>query len=329
MDNNIKLSVSILTYNQPKELKRTLESVLPQMEKGVEIVISDNSDNSETENLIKSDFMKNSYIRYFRNDGDKTFDKNVLRAVERAQGEYIWLFGDEGMAPNAISHILKIVENNKYNFIFTNFCQDESPGKPAVVLNSDEIFDDGNLVLEKVANVLGFISSIIIKKECLSSIDKKEMNHFIDLAFIHFYLVMHALSLPGLFYVCSYPYVRIYPPSPEGPPYRDGFKVFAVHFFKIAKSFKNKFRKKSLKKMLAKNFGHIWRGILVAKIRGQNTPLRQLLSLKYYWNFKEFWIALPFLLMPRFIQVIFYKIYKKLTRGNNDFNSPLTRVPWF
>lgn len=330
MDNKIILTVSILTYNQPEELKRTLDTILPQMKKGVEIVINDNSDDSGAEKLIKRDF-QNRYIRYFKNEGERTFDANVLRAVERARGEYVWLFGDEGIAPDAINSILKIIRKTKYNFIFTNFYEiNQGPGKPAVILSSDEIVNDGNIVLEKVANVLGFVSSIILRKDCLSIINKQEMNKFFGLAFIHFYLALHALSSPGKFYLCSRPYVCIYPPSPDRPAYADGFNVFAVHFFNIANSFKNKFKKESLKKMLAKNFGHIWRGILVASIRGHNTSIKQLMHLpKCYWNFAEFWLALPFFLMPSFINVFFYKVYKKLKTGNKNQNSVLTRVPWF
>jgi glycosyltransferase involved in cell wall biosynthesis len=52
------LSLCIPTYNRPTQLKRVLESVIPQIAPGVEIVICDNSAARATEAMIQE------YLRY-------------------------------------------------------------------------------------------------------------------------------------------------------------------------------------------------------------------------------------------------------------------------
>lgn len=332
---DILLSICLLTYNQPNELQRTLESLLPQITEEIrgkiEIIINDNSDDNETKLLVEKMFSKD-YIKYFKNEDEKTVYSNVLNAINRSQGEYVWLFGDDKLEPGAIEHILKIIKNNKCNYIFTNFyIADQGPGKPVVNLKNDEIVENGSIVLEKAANVLGFISSNIMRRECLLNIDKETLYRFKE--YVNFYVAMHVLSLPGLSYLCSYPYVCAYAvlAGKMTEKYkRDAFKSFVADTPDILNSFKGKFDKKAVKYLLAKNFGHIWRGVLVGIVNNRGISKDQIkLMFKYYWNFPEFWIALPFFVMPSFMTKFFYKIYAKLKGNNKNPNSLLARVPWF
>lgn len=329
--NNILLSISIITYNQPNEVKRALESLFFQITDEVEIIVNDNSDNSDTKNLIEKDFPN---VRYFKNEDERIIDTNILNAINRSNGEYIWFFGDDEFEPTAINNILKIIKENKYNFIFTNFyINEQTTNNPAVILNSDEIIDNGSDVLEKVANALGFLSSVIIRKECLLSLDKKKMKKFIGCGFTNFYITLHSLSLPGLFYLCSYPYVHAFAVLADNMTEKyknDAFRSFVVDTPDILNSFKDKFHKKSVKKLLLKSFGHIWRGMIVGIVNnGKIQKGHFKLICEYYWNFPEFWIALPFFLMPRFISVFFYKLYKKITSHNKYLKQKLSKVPWF
>jgi len=330
------LTIGILTRNQPAELQRAIESILPQMRDGVEIVVNDNSDNLETKQLIEKKY-STFPIRYFKNNlptqmpSKWQFDKSVFLITKRAKGKYIWFFGDDKMEPGAIDYVLKIIKKYQdLSFMFMNFyISDQGKEFPILPLSSDKIFDDRNLVLEEVLNVLGFLSVIIIKRASVAGIKSEEIDKFMGSGFMNLYLAMNALAQPGRYYICAKPFVAAYP-IPPGKPRPDSFYTFAVDFLEVANNFKSKFRKKSIKKMLAKNFGHIWRGVLVESVRGRDVPRRRLKTLfKYYWNFPEFWIALPFFLMPRFINVFLYKSYKKLTGGSGYLKQNLSKVPWF
>lgn len=325
---NILLSINLLTYNQPNDLKRTLESLLPQITNEVEVIVNDNGDDLETQTLVK----KYPNIKYFKNNDERNVDTNILNSIKRSTGEYVWIFGDDEFEPNAIGNILKILKDD-YNFVYTNsYINEQGYNNPVVRLDSDEIVYSGNEILEKVSNCLGFMSSSIMKKKCLESLDYEKMKPFMGNGYINFYIVIHCLSIPGKFYISSCPYVHAFavPAENQSDKYKkDAFRSFVVDTFDIIGSFKGKFNKKSVKKLLAKNFGHIWRGMLVGIVNKRGISKGQIkLLFKYYWNFPEFWIALPFFLMPRFINVFFYKLYKKLA-GNELIRKKISNVPWF
>ncbi len=326
---DILLSVSMLTYNKPQEVKRVLNELLLQMEPRTEIVINDNSTDDKIKLMIENEF-QSPYISYFKNEYNVGFDRNILLSIKRANGKYVWWMGhDDNIEKGAIKKLLEAL--NKYpdiSFLFINFyIADQGIKNPIIKIKEDKFFKDNNSVLEEIANVLGFMSAIIVRREMAINADNKNILPFIGSGFMHFYLALYVLSQSGKFYFLSYPYVRCHPTPPEKAP-NDEFLTFAVNFFKIAKNFKKDFSKKSLKKIMAKNFGHIWRGVLVENIKGRGVLIRRLKVLfKFYWNFPEFWIALPFFLMPRFANIFFYKIYKKLKESNKI--SKLTKVPWF
>lgn len=68
MDNTEPLvTVMIPTYNQERFIKKTINSVLAQTYQNIEVVISDDSSNNKTENIIKRNYLTNKKIRYFHN----------------------------------------------------------------------------------------------------------------------------------------------------------------------------------------------------------------------------------------------------------------------
>ena len=146
MNNKIILSIGVITYNQPKELRRLMLSVLPQIEPGVEIVINDNSDNLESESIIRNEF-NSPYVRYFKNKINVGSEGNILLATERSLGKYVWWLGDDELKPGAIAHVLSIIKNNpEISLIWINF---EVNGLLARPLIQDKFFKDRNQVVEE------------------------------------------------------------------------------------------------------------------------------------------------------------------------------------
>lgn len=308
------LSICILTYNHPQDFARLMRSLTSQINKNpnIEIVIRDDSSNDETEKIVK-DNSSLVNIRYFK--GKKLgFDRAVMFLLENANGDYVWFWGDNDvMTPGTASHIISLLKKYpEISFIWPNF-KVVGYEETAVNLGEDRFFRDNNEVLEKVANFLGFITGIFLKREkALSGITGAQK--FLDTEFIGIYLAMHVLSQEGRAYFLKEPSIICHPTPPEQHFY-DGFSVFAVHYFNIVKSFEGKFRRKSIKKMLAKNFANVWRGILVTRGKGLwyglGSPSTKVSVIaKLYWNFYGFWVALPFLLLPRFIERPIYRFYK-------------------
>ena len=58
-----KIQVFILTHNRPTKIQFSIDSVLKQTYKNIELIISDNSTNEDTEKLLaKNYFNKFKYI---------------------------------------------------------------------------------------------------------------------------------------------------------------------------------------------------------------------------------------------------------------------------
>jgi len=323
MKNQIVLSICIPTYNQPQDLRRTLSSIVSQISSGeIEVIIGDNSTNSETEHLVKRDFDL-PYLHYFRYGKNLGSDRNILLITGNAKGQYIWWFGDDKMRPGAINYILNIIKKNSdLSLIWVNVVNLQVPGGVLVYnFSQDKLVSNKNQVLEEISDELTFISSIVFRKDKILNVNQKNMNQFIGSGFVNLYLVMHILSQGGKFYYISYPYI-IYHPTPAGRYSYDRFQVFGINFFKVVMNFKDKFDGKPIKRMLTKNFSRLWRWVLVGWLEGYSTPRGKLWPMfKLYWNFSEFWLAAPFFLMPKFVIKFIYfletairKFKKKITQ---------------
>lgn len=313
---DIVLSICILSYNQPYEVRRFLKSILPQSTPEVEIVIKDDSSNSDTENVVK-EYIRKGPIRYFR--GKKGgLDKAIISITQEARGRYVWWFGDDVMADGAIIKVLSLIKSfPDISFIGVNSC-DLNKCELAHKLGGDKFFKDRNQVIEEILSSLGFISATIFKREnALTGLKNSEK--FIGSAFVNLYIVMHVLSQGGKFYFLSMPYVLGNSKSPDQVQWYDCFYPFAINLFYIVQEFRDLFDKRSIKKALSNNLKGILKGIMVHRAKGYTTglgtsdPKLKILT-KLYWNYSILWVMFPFLVLPRSADKILYRIYKWLFR---------------
>jgi len=87
------LSICIPTYNRSKILEKTLRNILLTSHSEFEIVISNNASDDDTENIILS--IKDSRIKYYKNNINMGGIYNMVRVLEVASGEYCFLLSDE------------------------------------------------------------------------------------------------------------------------------------------------------------------------------------------------------------------------------------------
>lgn len=111
IQNNIKLTIGIPSFNGEQTIRLALESIIRQVEEGVEIVISDNASTGKAPQTIHQ-FQKKYPIKYFRNSENVGFDKNVDLVVRRSTGRFVCLFTDDYMMENAIEAVLEIIDKN-------------------------------------------------------------------------------------------------------------------------------------------------------------------------------------------------------------------------
>ena len=109
----MRLSICIPTYNRIRFLKELLPSVLGQLDMGgVELVVSDNASTDGTGDYLRT--LNHPCLRWWTNDSNIGGDRNFLKCVSEARGEYVWLFGDDDIMPNdAVGRVVEFLRKNK------------------------------------------------------------------------------------------------------------------------------------------------------------------------------------------------------------------------
>lgn len=204
------LSFAIPTWNRSKEIRECLDSMIKQItevNRNVEIFISDNASTDETAKILEEYAKKYKFVRYSRNERNLGYDLNFISSIEKSSGEYAWLFGDDDiLAEGALKEILSIIEEYGPDYISTNvyWFYENSKGEKEIVTDRIHSKYMNNIVhnidkldfeeLLELRNIwFTFISSNIFRK---SSLDletvKNEVNRLTGWSNIE--MVAQALS---------------------------------------------------------------------------------------------------------------------------------------
>lgn len=173
-----KLSICIPTYNRANCLRETIESIITQATEEVEIVISDNASSDNTEEVVEQYRRIYPTISYYRHPENVGADRNYLKVVELATGEYCWLFGsDDIMKEHAITKMLSEIKSGADVYLcgLTLCTLDMTPIETHRVLkiNLDKVFNLGNEeerrsyfeLAETTTAFFSFLGSLIVRKQ--------------------------------------------------------------------------------------------------------------------------------------------------------------------
>lgn len=162
----IKLSICIPTYNRASLLKNCLNSLI-NLRHGysidIQICVSDNCSTDETAQVVSS-AQKYIPIKYQKNDKNLGVANNVIKVVAMAEGEFVWLIGDDDLLmPYAIEELLNLIDNYStvdYFYINSNHLTTEH------VFSFPQPFD---------------LSNLPDKLDCFSKYNKRGTIEFLDL----------------------------------------------------------------------------------------------------------------------------------------------------
>ncbi|MAD40840.1 MAG: glycosyl transferase [Arcobacter sp.] len=165
MINNTLVSVVIPTFNSEQTILRTLESVLTQKYKNIEIIMIDDGSIDNTKNLI-NDFFKDKTIEYKyiyqKNSGPSGARNN---GVKNSNGEYIaFLDSDDEWNKDKLQIQMNIIKEKKLNFLGSTYTynQFDSINKELVLKK----FSFNQLLLKTQFSTPG----VIIKKDLFISL---------------------------------------------------------------------------------------------------------------------------------------------------------------
>jgi len=99
------VSICIPTYHRPVLLERAIRSVLAQTVQDFEIVITDNSENDESAQVVRR--LNDPRIRYYRNSGNIGALNNIKKVASLAEGKFlVVLLDDDLLKPRSLELML-------------------------------------------------------------------------------------------------------------------------------------------------------------------------------------------------------------------------------
>jgi glycosyltransferase involved in cell wall biosynthesis len=120
----MKLSICIPTYNRAAHLANCLNSIAlcsSQSRIKFQICVSDNHSNDDTEMVVRN-AQAVVDIKYNRNDSNLGIPRNFLKVVSMADGDFVWLIGDDDLLmPNAIAELCELIDGHPgVDFFYVN-----------------------------------------------------------------------------------------------------------------------------------------------------------------------------------------------------------------
>ena len=207
----MKISLCIPTYNRAYQVMSLIAYLRTELstfdcKDDVEVRISDNCSNDNTEAFINDYLAANDYpvsIIYSRNEHNIGGINNFIKLANEAKGEYLWWMGDDDKYyPGLMKRVWDVIntEAPAYIFINHNVLRNGKIIRDSAILNVDykkrsqDVLLD---ILESTGTTLMFMSaSIHIRENVLTKIeDGFEINSAMPLLMVFYSASKGAVSI--------------------------------------------------------------------------------------------------------------------------------------
>ncbi|MCI5051702.1 MAG: glycosyltransferase [Simkaniaceae bacterium] len=198
-----RLAICIPTFNRVACLEKLLKSVVPQLEKDVQIVVSDNASSDGTEELASRYPIK--YIRQPTNIGP---DRNALQAIAAADAKYCWIFGDDDLfEPWAMRRVLPHLNRNLAGIsvgVRTYDCELRHPipdWNPTKVRGLTA-FADMKSFIDAMGTSMSFIGRQLFRRDLwLKVVEEEDISQYFG-GYFHVYVIYRIMQMhPSWLYI--------------------------------------------------------------------------------------------------------------------------------
>lgn len=234
------LSICIATYNRANFIGETLESIIPQLNNQIEVVIADGASTDKTSIVVNQIAKDQPQIRYIQLPSKGGVDQDYCKAVEHAKAEMCWLFTDDDLIkPGAIQRILNEISKG-YSLIVVNaevksIDFSKVIHKSQIKIESDNVFNptDVDGLFRCTIPYLSFIGAVVIDKGLWLQRDKEV---YFGTEFIHVGVIFQK-PLPGEALVISEPLITIRWGNAQWTP--RSFEIWIIKWPKLLCSFQH------------------------------------------------------------------------------------------
>ena len=177
----VVLSICIPTFERRDSLCEILK-MLQKQSTGlkVEVIVSDNSLSCMTDVMCKSFEGKFSKFKYYRNEGNIGFARNVKKCLKRSIGKYIWLLGDDDVLyENSLRIIYNEASKSISGWICFNFTKILSKHNLKKSFSFDGFSTNSlNFFISKLGIWSSFMSCSIVHRTALEYTEITELNDY-------------------------------------------------------------------------------------------------------------------------------------------------------
>lgn len=165
MSNRELVSVIIPTYNRASYLVQSLESVLAQSYRNLEVIVVNDGSTDETRAILEP--YRNRIAYYEKTNGGKSSALNL--GLKHISGEYVWVFDDDDVAlPELVESHMSVFESQpQVDFVYSGYAFFEGKDSDNVIETvKARAYPDREMVGELLNG--NFISgvSVVVRKRC-------------------------------------------------------------------------------------------------------------------------------------------------------------------
>lgn len=234
------LSICIATYNRAGYIGETLDSIIPQLDDDVELLVVDGASTDNTENVVRKFAQKESRIRYVRLSAKGGVDQDYDKSVELARGEFCWLFTDDDLLkPGAIAAV-KAAIHKGYDLVVVNAeVRDVELSSilehQRITMQDNKVYaptDMESLFIDAVY-YLSFIGAVVIRRSIWLG---RERGSYFGTEFVHVGVIFQK-PLPEPALIIAVPYISIRFGNAQWTP--RSFDIWMFKWPKLVWSFKD------------------------------------------------------------------------------------------
>jgi glycosyltransferase involved in cell wall biosynthesis len=196
-----RVSIGMPVHNGEQQLRQAIESLLAQTFEDFELIISDNASTDKTQMICEEYVIKDSRIRYIRQDHNQGAVENFKTVLRHSRSIYfMWAAHDDTWENNFIKFIYDHLESNKdvglafcwYNLVDVNSHKTIKTLQPNTNLHNNKAYNYLiNLLSVSVHKVYG-----IYRKEILcQAINVYHMSDFFDVFLTSYFSVKSKISI--------------------------------------------------------------------------------------------------------------------------------------
>lgn len=114
MSTNPRVTIGVPVYNGQKYIRFTLDSLIAQTFRDLEIIVTDNCSTDTTPQIVAEYAARDPRVKYVRNETNIGPARNYKVSMDLARGEYFkWNPADDVCAPEFLERCVKVLDEDK------------------------------------------------------------------------------------------------------------------------------------------------------------------------------------------------------------------------